>query len=198
MINKNDILINSFFENNIGIDNCFLSKELCYGLQNNIKVLQSKNLMQTANIGNQNVKDQNQQMRSDTISWIEKDSENTFEKIFILQIENFIERLNSTCYTGINDYEFHYAVYGVGGSYKKHKDQFKNDSNRKYSVINYLNQNWLENDGGQLVVFQKETAQKIQPEAQTTVFFKSNEMEHEVLKSNRERLSITGWLKRVD
>ncbi|MCY7293104.1 MAG: 2OG-Fe(II) oxygenase, partial [Ferruginibacter sp.] len=81
--------------------------------------------------------------------------------------------------------------------YKRHKDQFKNDSSRKYSLINYLNSNWLEEDGGQLIIYQNEEIQKIQPQSQTAVFFKSNEMEHEVAKANRSRMSISGWLKSV-
>ena len=112
-------------------------------------------------------------------------------------MENFIDRLNSTCYAGINDYEFHYAVYEQGSFYKRHKDQFKNDSNRKYSLISYLNENWLEEDGGELVVYQHGSAQKILPLSQTAVFFKSDEMEHEVARANRQRMSISGWLKRI-
>lgn len=77
----------------------------------------------------------------------------------------------------------------------RHKDQFKNDSNRKYSLINYLNENWLDEDGGQLMVYQNEMVQKNIPQSQTAVFFKSDEMEHEVSKANRRRMSITGWLK---
>ena len=42
-----------------------------------------------------------------------------------------------------------------------------------------------------------ETVQKILPQSQTAVFFKSDEMEHEVTKANRSRMSISGWLKRV-
>ena len=76
------------------------------------------------------------------------------------------------------------------------KTSFRN-TERKYSLINYLNKNWLEEDGGQLLVYQNEAVQKILPHSQTAVFFKSDEMEHEVTIANRSRMSITGWLKRV-
>ena len=75
-------------------------------------------------------------------------------------------------------------------------DQFRSDNKRKFSLINYLNEDWMEEDGGQLYVYQDETVQKIQPESKTAVFFKSDEMEHEVTLCNRSRMSITGWLKR--
>ncbi len=197
MHNPHDVLIDSFLVNNIGIDSNFLSERLSDGLQENIKHLQADNLMTNAGIGNETIMDSSQQMRGDKIYWMDKSHDNTFEQQFLNQVESLIERLNSTCYTGINGYEFHYAVYGLGTGYKRHKDQFKNDSNRKYSLINYLNNNWLEVDGGQLLVYQNEGVQKIQPNAQTAVFFKSDEMEHEVVKANRNRMSITGWLKRV-
>lgn len=192
-----DVLINSYLNDNIGIDSNFLNKELCQGLYSNILQLQQDGKMQAAGIGNSRVKDEQQEMRGDTICWMDKKHENIFEQEFLNRIDDLIEYLNRTCYTGINGYEFHYAVYEQGRGYKRHKDQFRNDSNRKFSLINYLNQNWLEEDGGQLLVYQNDTVQKILPQAQTAVFFKSDEMEHEVNASGRSRMSITGWLKRI-
>ena len=197
MNNQFDLLIDSYLDNNIGIDEGFLSEALSNGLQQNILQLQKDDLMTLAGIGNETVKDSQQKMRGDKIYWMDKRHDNIYEQEFLQRVESFIEYLNQTCYTGINGYEFHYAVYEEGSFYKRHKDQFKNDSNRKYSLINYLNDDWLEEDGGQLVVYQNDSAQKIQPQSQTAVFFKSDEMEHEVTKANRSRMSITGWLKRI-
>ena len=197
MDNQFDLLIDTYLENNVGIDGSFLSKSLSEGLHQNIEHLQNDGLMVAAGIGNNLLKDAGQKMRGDKIYWMDKSHDNIFEQEFLQLAENFIERLNSTCYTGINAYEFHYAVYEEGSFYKRHKDQFQNDSNRKYSLINYLNQDWLEEDGGQLWVYKDEAVQKIIPQSQTAVFFKSDEMEHEVTKANRSRMSITGWLKRV-
>ena len=195
--NRFDLLIDTYLENKVGIDIDFLTEELSAGLQQNILQLQKNDLMTFAGVGNEKVMDTKQQMRGDKIYWMDKSHDNVFEQQFLAHIEAFIDRLNSTCYTGINGYEFHYAVYGQGSGYKRHKDQFKNDSNRKFSLINYLNNNWAEEDGGQLMVYQNGTPQKIQPQSQTAVFFKSDEMEHEVITANRSRMSITGWLKQV-
>lgn len=197
MSNPFDLLIDSYLDNNIGIDACFLNEALSKGLQENIRQLQEDDMMSSAGIGNNEIKDDKQKIRTDKIYWLDKKHDNIYEQEFLLQIENFITHLNETCYTGINGYEFHYAVYEEGSFYKRHKDQFKNDNNRKYSLISYLNENWLEEDGGQLLVYQDDFAQKILPRSQTAVFFKSDEMEHEVTKANRSRMSITGWLKRV-
>ncbi len=192
-----DLLIDSYLENNIGIDAAFLSEKLSKGLQQNIMQLQKDEMLTAAGIGNDSRRDTQQKMRGDKIYWMDKAHDNIYELEFLQLMDDFIERLNSSCYTGINGSEFHYAVYEEGSSYKKHKDQFKNDSNRKYSLISYLNEDWLEEDGGQLLVYQNQSVQKILPNSQTSVFFKSDEMEHEVTKANRPRMSISGWLKRI-
>ncbi len=192
-----DLLIDSYLSDDIGIAPAFLSQQLSAGLQQNITQLLQDEMMTAAGIGNHIIKDANQQMRSDRIYWMDKTHGNAFENEFLQHVEDFIERLNSTCYAGINAYEFHYAVYEPGSFYKRHKDQFKNNDNRKFSLITYLNNNWQDADGGQLQVYRNETMQQIQPHAQTAVLFKSNETEHEVIKANRSRMSITGWLKVV-
>lgn len=197
MNNSFDLLIDSYLDNNVGIDPAFLTKPLSNGLQQNILQLQKDELMTAAGIGNEEIKDSKQKTRGDKIYWMDKSHDNIYEQEFLQLAEDFIAHLNMTCYTGINAYEFHYAVYEEGSFYSKHKDQFKNDSNRKYSLINYLNEDWIAEDGGHLLVYQQEEVKSILPHSQTAVFFKSNEMEHEVTKANRQRMSISGWLKQV-
>lgn len=192
-----DLLINSFIDNNVGIADNFLSENLSRNLQQNIQQLQAQGQMKYAGIGNDLIADAAQQMRGDKIYWLDKKNNNINEQEFLDKVEDFIDHLNNTCYTGINGYEFHYAVYEEGRAYKKHRDQFKTDNNRKYSLICYLNDDWVAADGGQLVIYQNDTAQSILPNAQKAVFFKSDEMEHEVLLAHRPRMSITGWLKRM-
>jgi len=197
MYNQFDLLIDTYLENNIGIDATFLPEHLSNGLQQNILQLQQDGLMKPAGIGNEVVMNTEQKMRGDKIYWMDKSHDNKYEQEFLQLVDDFIERFNSTCYTGINAYEFHYAIYEKGSYYKRHKDQFKNDSNRKFSLISYLNKDWLEQDGGQLLTYQHEAIQHTLPRAQTSIFFKSDELEHEVAIANRSRMSITGWLKRM-
>ena len=59
----------------------------------------------------------------------------------------------------------------------------------------YLNKQWQEGDGGQLVLYCDEQDTKgihIQPTFGTVVVFLSDEFPHEVLPSQRTRLSIAG------
>ena len=192
-----DQLINSFIDTKIGIATHFLSADLTKKMQQNIKELQQDGSMKFAGIGNDKIAAATQQMRGDKIFWLDKKNNNPNELEFLNRIEAFIKHLNETCYTGINDYEFHYAVYEPGTAYKKHKDQFKSDNNRKFSLICYLNDDWATADGGQLCIYQNEEMQSIEPTAQKAVFFKSDEMEHEVMVAHMARMSITGWLKQV-
>ena len=197
MDNRFDLLIDSYLDNKIGIDTEFLNEALSNGLRQNLFQLQKNDLMTAAGIGNAAMRDTKQTMRGDKVYWMDKSHDNKYEQEFLQLVEDFIEHLNRTCYAGINGYEFHYAVYEQGGFYKRHKDQFKNDSDRKFSLINYLNNDWQEEDGGQLLVYQDGAVQNILPHSRTAVFFKSDEMEHEVTRANRNRMSVSGWLKQT-
>jgi SM-20-related protein len=87
-------------------------------------------------------------------------------------------------------------LFETGDFYRKHLDQFKDDSHRQFSMVSYLNSDWKTTDGGELLIHQTNNNQKIAPTQGKTVFFKSNELEHEVLVTNERRMSVTGWLKR--
>ena len=102
-------------------------------------------------------------------------------------IDLFVLHLNSTCYTGIIAYEFHYVYYESGSFYKKHIDQFKNNDSRQYTMIFYLNENWELKDGGELCIHHAEKLQNISPQNGKSVFFKSSEVLHEVLTTTSLR-----------
>ena len=153
--------------------------------------------MLSAGIGNAAMKDTNKKVRSDKTFWLEDDSKNDAEMEFMDIIREFMGHLNRTCFTGLNACEFHYALYEEGSFFSKHKDQLRNDDHRKYSMISYLNDDWIESNGGQLIVYQDKGNNSILPTNQKTVFFQSDEIAHEVVVANRSRMSLTGWLKKV-
>lgn len=190
-----DLLINSYLVNEVGIAPRFLTSALSLGLQQNIRQLQKDGQLAVAGIGNKEVRDMHQKMRGDKIYWLDKKHDNEFENQFLEHAQDFIDHLNRTCYAGINGCEFHYAVYEKGSFYKRHKDQFRNDDSRKFSLITYLNENWEGSDGGHLHIYKNETVDHILPRSQTAVLFKADETEHEVAITQRCRMSISGWLK---
>ncbi|WP_243694619.1 2OG-Fe(II) oxygenase [Flavobacterium psychrotolerans] len=179
----------------MGISECFLSDILAGHLKENLRALIHNNLLVAAGTGNADKLIHNDKVRSDAIYWLDKKHNNPYENEFFVQIESFIAYLNSSCYAGITGYEFHYSLYESGSFYKNHLNQFQDNSSRQFSMISYLNSNWTERDGGELLVHQAGYDQKISPTQGKTIFFKSNELEHEVLVTQERRMSVTGWLK---
>lgn len=192
-----DTLINSFIESKVGISENFLSTRLANDLKENLLQLYSQKNMLAAGTGNQQLAAHDKSVRGDVIYWLDKAHNNAHENAFFAVMDAFILYLNRSCYTGITGYEFHYTLYETGSFYKKHLDQFRNNDSRQYSMIIYLNTDWVMADGGQLSIHHAGSdAQQIDPGSGKTVFFKSSELEHEVLLTNKPRMSITGWLKR--
>lgn len=191
-------LIEGFVHNRAGVSNSFISKELSNSLQENLRALHSEGELVSAGIGDAQNKVLDKSIRRDKIYWIDNASTNVAEQEFLALVQEFISYLNRTCFTAINDFEFHYAIYEAGSFYKRHIDQFKNNNYRKFSLITYLNDDWKNDDGGSLLLYHEDgRIESILPEDQRTVFFKSDELEHEVAVASRARMSITGWLKSV-
>lgn len=146
----------------------------------------------------------NDAVRSDHILWLDHHDELSPFAFFFNRLHTLIDYLNQTCYLGIRDLEMHLAVYPQGAFYKRHLDVFRHDSGRVLSAICYLNDNWTEDDGGQLRIYlppqaenQTETHVDLLPTGGRLVFFLSDQLEHEVLPARRNRYSITGWMKKT-
>jgi len=188
-------LIAGYIENKIGISDHFLSDSLCEHLASNLLLLHEDNELKDAGIGNDKLLQYSQLIRKDRIYWLDKAHNDPYENLFFEKMDAFVAHLNATCYTNIQSYEFHYSLYESGDFYVKHLDQFKDNASRQFSMISYLNPSWEAKDGGELLVYQSGSNQKIAPTQGKTVFFKSSVLEHEVLVTNGRRISIAGWLK---
>ncbi|MBP6038877.1 MAG: 2OG-Fe(II) oxygenase [Flavobacterium sp.] len=191
-----EALIASYIATKVGVVENFIELSLSKHLISNLLMLHQNNLLVPAGIGNVQKLQQNQLVRNDVIYWLDRKNNNIYENEFLTQIEAFISYLNESCYAGITGYEFHYSLYEKGAFYRKHLDQFQDNSSRQFSLISYLNCEWEIADGGELCIYQENNIQKISPTNGKTIFFKSNELVHEVLTTQKQRLSITGWLKR--
>ena len=188
-------LIDSYVDTKVGLADHFLNTTLAASLKANLATLYANEQFHQAGIGNNIVQNHDQLIRSDKIYWLDRKHNNPHENEFFDLIDTFVLYLNATCYTGITGYEFHYALYEPGAFYKKHFDQFKDNNARAFSMIMYLNTDWVAADGGELCAYHPDHVQSIAPLNGKCVFFKSSELEHEVLLTHRPRWSITGWLK---
>lgn len=191
-----DLLIDSYIGSEVGQCQNFLSGELAQRLRGNLTRLLEEDVLRAAGIGQDADLTLDLDIRRDKIHWLDRGHNDAAELEFFTHMDSFVSYLNQTCYTGITGYEFHYAHYGKGAFYKRHLDQFRGDDARAFSVIMYLNDNWQPGDGGELVVYLPDGELMIQPLGGTCVFFNSSQLEHEVLVSNKSRMSITGWLRR--
>ncbi len=148
-------------------------------------------------IGNYTNEEIDKAIRGDFILWMDEFKADAVEQLFFAKINDLVHYLNKTCFLGILQKEFHYALYPTGTFYRKHVDTFQNDDRRKLSVVCYLNEaNWPKENGGELTLYLEGKTLEILPLPGRVVIFESRLVEHEVKKIlASERLSITGWLK---
>ncbi len=147
-----------------------------------------------AGIGKLQDKQINEAIRGDYIEWIDRVSADPALQVYLAKLQELISFVNQNLFLSLKDYEVHMTIYPPGSYYKRHLDQFKKDDHRKLSVICYLNENWIEEEGGQLRIYLPEKSIDVLPLAGRLVCFRSDQLEHEVLAATRPRLSLTGWI----
>ena len=149
-----------------------------------------------AGIGRNNAFRVNKLIRTDEVSWI--DGATKSETAFIDWMASLQAFLNARLFLGLFSFESHFARYKKGDFYRTHQDAFSGEGNRILSVVIYLNKGWLVADAGELVLFTDSgagAAIKVAPEFGTMVTFLSEVFSHEVLTTNCDRLSVTGWFR---
>ena len=139
----------------------------------------------------------NSGIRSDEISWIECTAGAQGQWLdFSAQMQRY---LNRALMLGLFSFESHFAHYAPGAFYKTHVDAFKGQANRMLSVVLYLNEDWFDENGGEMVLYSDsqptQTLCKVKPEPGTLAVFLSEDFPHEVLPANRDRYSIAGWYR---
>lgn len=143
--------------------------------------------------------------RGDAIYWLEQSAATLAQQVYFSQMEALRMGLNQQLYLGLYALESHLALYPIGAGYKKHLDRFSTQPSlqpqRQISCILYLNQDWQEGDGGKLRLYLNADAADplasthldISPISGRLVTFLSDSFYHEVLPTNKQRLSLTGW-----
>lgn len=152
-------------------------------------------LWHLAGVGREKHHTVNTHVRSDEICWLAGRAQEEIDwhdRMHALQLH-----LNRTLFMGLFDYECHFARYAPGSRYQKHLDAFKGRSNRVLSTIAYLNPVWLQDNGGELVIYNDkgQVLETVLPKQGTFVVFLSDRFVHEVKVGNRNRFSLTGWFR---
>ena len=167
----------------------FVVKALCQG----VEVLPARQFKKVG-IGRAQDYQTKHAIRGDSICWIEGTSEEG--ATWLAWCEALRVHINRTLFMGLFSFESHYATYPPGTFYKRHLDAFKGQSNRKLSIIVYLNDDWCSDDGGELVIYspnQRLPLSRVAPKRGTIVTFLSDVFPHEVLTAKKTRHSVAGW-----
>lgn len=133
--------------------------------------------------------------RTDKIHWLDEDG--AVQSRYLDFANGLKDYLNRELFLGLSYYEPHFAIYEEGDFYETHLDAFKNSKNRVVTTVYYLNEEWGEDDGGELVVYDEDEKfiAKVMPKANTLIVFMSEKFPHEVLPAKRKRYSIAGWFR---
>jgi len=178
----------------ISVIDDFLSKEEVIDIVNTDEFKNGLLRFRKAGIGKSQGKQINESIRGDYIQWVDPTNTIPPMRLYLERLSRLTAFLNQSLFLSLKDFEVHMTIYPTGSFYKRHLDQFKKDDHRKLSVICYLNENWKEEEGGQLRVYFSADTKDFFPVAGRLVCFRSDLLEHEVLPATRERLSLTGWL----
>lgn len=197
MINPfNGSLIHDLCNQGFHIIDGLLEQEICQLLRSNAQELYEQGLFKGAKIGLSVEAQKNNAIRTDEILWLEGNETNPAVQIYLSQMQQLAQLLNQELFLSLNEFETHFANYQPGTYYKKHVDQFANQKTRKISFVYYLNQNWQQDHGGELKLYDHDDQliQTVAPQENRFICFKSD-LPHEVAVTHQPRYSITGWMK---
>ena len=171
----------------------FISDEIYNGIMDFFHEMESADKLKKAGIGTQQDFQVKAEIRGDFIYWLDEVRDRALDSFFQLKDE-LMQNIKRFCYLSLSGSEFHIAKYPVGSFYHRHLDQFQERTNRQITVLIYLNGSWKKGDGGELVIYRENQEKIVEPIAKRLLLFKSDTIEHEVLKTNVPRYSLTGWL----
>jgi SM-20-related protein len=182
-------------EHSYAVFDSFLDEEELAKVLMDFESLRQQGLFQNAKIGKE-TRERNAEIRGDLTHWIEEKEASDAQKTLLDRLEVLRSSVNRELFLGLERFEGHYAIYPKGSFYKKHLDRFSSDDTRTLSVVLYLNPTWNPAWGGALRLYLGEETFDIEPKPGRLVLFLSDQIPHEVLTTESERRSFTGWFKR--
>jgi len=189
--------IQTFFDEGILVLEQALPVALIQLLAQDSKALFSAGSFNVSGIGQNQGHRVDEKIRADSICWWDQKTLILVQQRFWHFMEHLRLAFNRHMFMGLFDSELHYATYQVGGFYARHFDQFRQNNQRKISLILFLNNDWLATDGGALRLYadDKIVFRDILPQAGVLALFSSERVLHEVMPTHRRRLTLTGWMR---
>ena len=164
-------------------------------LRDDLRRLQAADALTRAAVGRSAGRALRDDIRADATLWLDDPRCGPPAQVFLASMEALHIALNRRLFLGLDESEAHYAAYPPGGGYARHRDRFRDSDARVVSWVSYLNDDdWRADDGGALRLHLHDGAVDLLPAGGSVCFM--SELEHEVLPSTRERLSIACWMRR--
>jgi len=156
---------------------------------------ESRGEFAAARIGGQGAQQRRENIRGDFTCWL-REPLLPMEQVLLRRMEELRLQLNREALLGLFELELHYAKYPPGSAYARHVDQPLGTSQRRVSLVLYLNPEWQRTDGGMLRIHDAQDGFiDIEPLGGRLVCFLTSGREHEVLEARSDRLSISGWFR---
>lgn len=135
-------------------------------------------------------------LRGDSTHWFASGTMTAPQQMFNDRMDELRLTLGRELMLSLVECESHYAMYRPGARYARHLDRLRDSDARVISAVFYLNQDWLDTDGGALRLYLADGSHRdIQPRAGSLLLFLSGQFEHEVLPATRDRMSIASWMR---
>ena len=201
MLNIAERIANSLATTGWYAGESIFAAELSGRLMQRAHLLADRHALQPARVGHNVGVQANAQVRSDDTRWLTHAPTDESERDAVSSVNALRLHLNEALFLGAQEAELHFARYAPGAFYRMHRDRFRDDDARLVSLVFYLNEAWVDTAGGELMLYAGDDSgavvARVQPLAGTMVCFLSERFPHQVLPANRERYSLTGWLRRA-
>jgi SM-20-related protein len=179
----------------ISIQEQFASHQEVLALQECARARQLRGDFAPARIGKQGAEQRRDNIRGDFTCWL-REPLLPPERLLLKRMDELRLQLNGEAFLGLFELELHYARYPPGAGYSPHVDQPMGSTQRRLSLVLYLNLDWQAPDGGVLRIHNAdESVVDVEPIAGRLVCFLTPGRIHEVLQARRERLSVSGWFR---
>lgn len=196
-VGSHDDILQDLSEQGYAVSEDFLSHAQTAALANVAVARQQAGRLVQARTGK--VKTENESLRGDSIDWLDERSTEPPVIDCLAALEALRLTVNEHLFMNLHELECHVAIYPPGAVYQKHLDQFATGpQSRLLSLVLYLNDGWLGSNGGALRLHLDHDTNDhvdILPAGGRLVLFESSQFWHEVLPSNRPRLSLAGWFR---
>ncbi len=192
-----DQIMNDLSQDGHSVSDGFLDQSQVTALASVARAHQEQGRLVQARTGK--ARTENESLRGDSIGWLDERSTDVPVLDCLAVFETLRRALNEHLFLNVHEIESHFAIYPPGAIYQRHLDQFATGPQaRQVSLVLYLNESWLESNGGALRLHLDDSTERhldISPIGGRLVLFESSTFWHEVLPSDRERMSLTGWFR---